>query len=140
METSINQVRGATKKEWPLFLWAFLLAAVAWELWAAPSTRREGECGCLRSTTGAASAPAHTRTHGCSRKTESRFGTWKERRARLLLELKLREVMPSDSSRKIKISSMNRFALPNLCRIVWGVAVLVIKKPFADRIFSSRFL
>lgn len=62
METRIRQVRGAKEKEWPLFLWPLLLAAVPWELSDALSGRGEGECDRLRKTNDAAVCMAHTPT------------------------------------------------------------------------------
>lgn len=137
METRIRQVRGAKEKEWPLFLWSLLVAAVPWEPFDALSVRGEGECNWLRKTNNAAVCVAHTPT-GVPGKQSA--GLALGRNEGLGSCWSWGKLCHHLHQGKVKISSMNRFALPDLCWTVCGVTVLVIKKLFADKIFSSYVL
>lgn len=99
LEPSTKQVRGAEHREWPLLLWLFLLAA-------AP-----GNSGVPCQEQGKESDQEGNMGRICAAHTgmgvqENREHFW----------LKGREVMPSGSARKSRISSADRLALPSL----WG--------------------
>lgn len=126
LEPSTNQVRGAQQREWPLFLWLFLLAAAAWELWDALSGPREGEWpreGNMDRDL------CCTHRHGCPRNTGSTAGTEKEPRG----------------GKWCHQVCQGRAEFPLwpdlLCPVaVCGVTALVIKKMFGNKFFSSHFL
>lgn len=115
LEPSTKQVRGAEQREWPLFLWLFLLAA-------AP---------------GNSGMPCQDQGKERDQGRETWAGICVPGKQGTLLALGRNQGEGSDAIRFTKAE----FPLwTHLLCPVCGVTVLVITKPFVNKIFSSHFL